>query len=400
MNKTRRYAFKSRAITFWVSLFDAAGTLLAAALRFFQPRLDPSRIRRILVIRLDALGDVVMTRPAIAALWRAFPGVPIDLVLSAENAVLFDDAKEVRNILPVTGHWFSPTASFAQRIRTFLRILSQIRKVKYDLAIDFRGDLRHILLLWLAGIPYRIGYGITGGGFFLTRCGSYSFERHQVDLNLALLEFLSVKELPVNEPFTYSGERKRRFWNLYGEPLARLGPVKKIVLHAGAGYPSKRWPPEKYDELVRRILEASLGQIVLIGTEHDREVWRGPEQRTDWVIDLRGKTRVCDLPILYDAAQVFVGGDSGPAHIAAAQGLESVVLFSGTNDARVWHPWTVRLHLQRHSVDCSPCEERVCPLGHHDCMNKISVDEVFETIRSVLTAPDGRNPTPNRGSEI
>jgi heptosyltransferase-2 len=231
-----------------------------------------------------------------------------------------------------------------------------------------------------------VGYGITGGGFLLTHEGKYSFEEHQVILNMALLRAMGINEAALPEPFTYSGERKRRFWNLHGEELARAGSSKRIVIHAGAGYPSKRWPPERYDELVKRILYSKLGQIVLVGTEAEKELWKCPSEKSNWIVDLRGKTRICDLPILYDTAQVFVGSDSGPAHIAAAQGLEVVVIYSGTNDHRVWCPGTEHLNLIRHPVDCSPCEARTCPLQHHDCMKKISVSRVFDAIKAVLYA--------------
>jgi heptosyltransferase-2 len=388
LKRLGKYAFKNRFKSFLVLLFDLLGTLLTVPFRFFRKKVNPDKIRKILVVRLDHLGDVVMTRPAIQALWRKYPGVQIDLVVSAENVVLFDDAKEIRNIMPVTGHWFSPLALFSHKMRTFFRILAEIRNVKYDLAIDFRGDFRHILLMFLAGIPQRVGYGITGGGFLLTHEGHYSFEEHQVVLNMALLKAIGMNEAALPEPFTYSGERKRRFWNLYGEDLARVGSVKRIVIHAGAGYPSKRWPSDRYDELVKRILYSKLGQIVLVGTEAEKEIWRGPTEKSDWIVDLRGKTRICDLPILYDASQIFVGSDSGPAHIAAAQGIEVVVIYSGTNDHRVWCPWTEHLNLIRQPVDCSPCEQRLCPLQHHDCMKKITVSQVFDAIKTVLAAKD------------
>jgi ADP-heptose:LPS heptosyltransferase len=396
-----QYVYKSRVRSACVFAFDLLGFLCFFPFRFFRKRLDPDRLQKILIIRLDNLGDVVMVRPALQALWRKFPGAQIDLALSAENVVLFDDAKEVRNILPVTGHWFSPTSDFYQKWKTFFKVLWQIRKVRYDLAIDFRGDLRHILLMWLAGIPRRFGYGITGGGFMLTHEGRYAYDKHQVDLNMALLEPLGVHEIPKSEPFTYSGERKRRFWNLYGDDLKQAGNLPRIVLHAGASYPSKRWFPERYEELVTRILEANLGQVVLMGTELEKTLWPGPKISGGKLVDLRGKTRISDLPILFDASQLFVGNDSGPAHIAAAQGLSTVVLFSGTNDYRLWHPWTARLYLIRHEVECSPCEERFCVLGHHDCMEKVTAADVFEKVKSILSSlPESSSEGASGTSEI
>jgi ADP-heptose:LPS heptosyltransferase len=307
----------------------------------------------------------------------------MDVAVSAENRVLFDDDRVVRKFIPVTGHWFSPERSFWGSAKTWFRLLAQVRKDRYDAAVDFRGDLRHILLMAFAGIPIRIGYGVTGGGFLLTHKGRPVSDRHQVLSNAELLKFLGVPPDVRQEPFTYSGERKRRFWNLYGNILGPAVPSRRIVVHAGAGYPSKRWPLDAYRRLILKMVDAELGQVVLIGTE--REKVEGPSfaDPNPYVVDLRGRTRLSDLPILFDACHVFVGNDSGPAHIAAAQGIETVVLFSGTNDYRVWHPWTKKLHLIRCEVPCSPCGARVCPLRHHDCMEKLRVEDVFEKLKAL-----------------
>jgi len=136
--------------------------------------------------------------------------------------------------------------------------------------------------------------------------------------------------------------------------------------------------------LIARVLDQNLAQIFLIGTETEKQEM--PFAPRPGLMDMRGKTALEELPILFDLCDLFVGNDSGPAHIAAAQGIETVVLFSGTNEAAVWKPWTSRLHLLQHAVPCSPCEAKICPLGHHDCMKKINVDEVFEKIKMLLSS--------------
>ena len=376
-----RYAFKNKSKRFWAALGDAVGHAAFLVPRFLKPKLDLARIKKILVIRLDHLGDVAMTRPALQALFNHFPHAQIDLLVPAETAPLLQDSREVRKILTMEHSWFSKS-SLKEQWREAQNILGHLKEQHYDLGIDFRGDLRNILLMAFAGIPERFGYGRTGGGFLLTYLGKYSRKEHQVELNRKLLRPLGIDEEPANEPFLYSQSRKLQFWESTGRLLPE-GARPRIVIHPGAGYPSKRWPASKFKTLIERILAENLGPIILIGTETEKNLL-SLDVRDPRLIDLRGKTRLEELPILLDACHVFIGNDSGPSHIAAAQGLPLILLFSGTNDALVWHPWAKSIALIRHEVPCSPCEARECPLIHHDCMEKISVEEVLAQLRVAL----------------
>jgi ADP-heptose:LPS heptosyltransferase len=85
-----------------------------------------------------------------------------------------------------------------------------------------------------------------------------------------------------------------------------------------------------------------------------------------------------------DVCDVFIGSDSGPVHIAAAQGLEIILLVSGTNDIHLWHPWTERLSLLQHEVPCSPCGVETCPVEDHPCVEQITVDQAYNAFLSVL----------------
>lgn len=376
-----QYVFKSKSKRLLAALADALGSVLFFIPALLKRPLDPSRIKKILVIRLDHLGDIAMTRPALAALRQRFPHTQIDLLVSKEAAALFLDSREVRNVLTLDSSWFSG-ASLRKQWAGAKTVVTRLRTERYDLGIDFRGDLRNILLLALGGIPERFGYGITGGAFLLTHQGKYFRKEHQVTLNLNLLQPLGIESKGENGPFVYSGKRKLQFWNSSGALLPD-DPNPRILLHAGAGYPSKRWRGEKYESLIKKILEENFGTVILIGTEAEKN-FLTVEHGNSRIVDLRGRTKLDELPVLFDACHLFIGNDSGPSHIAAAQGLPLVILFSGTNDPSVWHPWSPSLTLVRHEVPCSPCEARECPLVHHDCMEKITVDEVLEKVRQNL----------------
>lgn len=388
---SRRYLFKQRSKRFVVWCFDLAGRILFFPLKLSRRPLDLKQIQHILVIRADHLGDVVMTKPALEALHRRFPHAAIDLLTSVDAAPLYEDAREIREVITWRHNWFSKKSSLREKLFESYALVSYLRARKYDLGIDFRGDLRHILLMFLAGVGHRLGYGMTGGHFLLQERPDYNHLNHQVQLNLALLKNLHVSQDNHLSPFSYSRDQKKNFWDRLG---CFLGTTAKprIVMHLGAGYPSKRWPGEKFLDLIQRIGDQELAEIVLIGTEEERLLLPNTEKIQGKIIDLRGQTSLKDLLILMDSCDLFVGNDSGPAHLAAAQGLESVVIFSGTNHADIWHPWTKRLHLIHHDVPCSPCESEHCPLRHHDCMEKISTAEVLAAIREIVENRDLTSP--------
>lgn len=338
-------------------------------------------IKRILVVRTDHIGDVVMTRPAIRTLHKKFPNAEIDLLVDESVAPLFESAKEIHRVIRVKSGWFSRNAAFAQQWREFWHLTRHLTRHGYDIGFDFRGDVRNILLMFFSHIPHRFGFGVTGGGFLLTEKAVYDETVHQVLVNLSLLRPFHVPEDNKLLPFEYSRERAKEFWQATGELPTTVLP--RIAVHMGSGMEAKRWDTDSFRALIQKIDNENLAQVLLTGSEAEREALPDLKINTANLIDLRGKTRIEDLPVLFDVCDVFIGNDSGPAHIAAAQGLEIVLIASGTNDIRFWYPWTERLHIIQHEVPCSPCGETVCPVEGHPCMENISVEQVFDVFQSV-----------------
>lgn len=363
--------------------FDVLGGVVFFILRKFAPKPLVKDIRKILVIRLDHIGDVVMTRPAIRTLHKKFPHAEIDLLTSAEAAPLFEHSREIHQVIVAKGAWFSRGATVGGMWKEFWRLVTFLSKIGYDMAFDFRGDVRNILLMTCCQIPHRYGFGVTGGGFLLTENASYDRTIHQVLVNLSLLRSFHVPQDNKLLPFEYPRERSAAFWKEVDQAPPSTN-LPRIAVHMGAGTPAKRWDIEDWRALFYQIDQQDLAQIILIGTETEKELLPDLKIDTAHLIDLRGRTALADLPILFDVCDMYIGGDSGPAHIAAAQGLEIVLLASGTNDIRIWYPWTERLHIVQHEVPCAPCELTVCPVEGHPCMDLISVEQVFDAAERVL----------------
>jgi ADP-heptose:LPS heptosyltransferase len=377
------YPFKNQWKRLLVACFDAIGRVCFISLKPLRKPLDLAAVQRILVIRLDHIGDVVMSRPVIRALHKKFPHAEIDLLVTEDIAPLFEHSKEIRTVIAAKYGWFMRKASFIKKWFEFWRLLGILKVTPYDIGIDLRGDVRNILLMVLAGIKYTIGYGIAGGGFLLNEEIPYDATQHQVWLNLGLLSSFHIAQDNKLLPFEYSSDRAREFWKKAGMlPPTTLLP--RVAIHMGSGYPSKCWPFENFKALIQQIDREALAQIVLVGTETEKNATLDFKLNSERFIDLRGKTALQDLPVLLDVCDIFIGNDSGPAHIAAAQGLEVILLVSGTNDIRLWHPWTERLNLLQHKVPCSPCGVEVCPVEDHPCVEHITVDQVLNAFLSVL----------------
>ncbi len=380
-----RYRYKSFAKRLLAAGFDFLGEILVSPRRLF--RMAHSKPpRKILLIRNDQLGDLIMALPAALALKERYPDAEIDLWVDRAFRELLAPQRDFHEILAAEKSWFAPDAPKGLKSWRLLRQVCRLLAEKgYDLAVDFRGDLRNILAMAGARIPRRIGYGGTGGKFLLTDPFPYRFDRHQVDLNLELVRALGAGRPVRAQGFAYSAERCAAFWNDLKIKFPMLSAqCPKILVHASANFPSKRWPEAKFRRLIDLIAGEKLGVVVLLGTAEDKKILPGLGGGNDGVVDLRGLTRLADLPLLMSGCDLFVGNDSGPAHLAAFQGMKVVSIFSGTNDPALWRPWTERLWTIRHAVPCSPCEERVCPLGHHDCMEKIEAGQVYDTVRRAL----------------
>ncbi len=344
----RRYLFQRKWKRILVGIFDAIGKAF-----FSANRSENSSPQKILVIRRDSMGDGVLTLPAIQALRKRFPAARIDFLVSPAVQELF--------------HYFFPDS----KIGTVDSPQEKLRQEHYDLGIDFRGDLRNIFLMNKLGIQRKWGRGGTGGGFLLERERNPLFEEHEVLANLALIQDAPP---PVSVQFPELPVRSNE----------NLNRKRQVVIHAGAGYASKRWPAERFIQVARGIGRKK-GIPVFIGSAEERKLidphWNllDVEYR-----DLMGKTSFEGLMKVIGEGDLFLGNDSGPAHLAALLGRKLVVVFSGTNRWRQWAPWSEHLRMIHRPVPCSPCEETICPLKRQHCLEDISAEEVLHAVEEML----------------
>ena len=414
----RRYRYSKWRWRIAVHAIDAVGAAAMRLWRIARPALGVHAPKRILVVQLDHLGDAVLSSPLFPRLRAAYPDATIDVLASRSNRAIFEADPHVDTVHVAGRNWFDRHPGGRALGTAVWRLGRSLRRGRYDLGIDVRGDVLSVLVLALAGIPRRVGWAMGGGGFLLTDVARWVPGRHEVDSRLALLGPLGLAADGPTRVVAPVGDRDRaRVAHLLREAwptaarsararvLAGLGRGKGgtprarperqgadwlhagrfgaeaplLAVHLGAGSTAKRWPPGHWRVLVGRFL-AEGWRVVVVGGPEDAPAARALEPHRD-LRDWTGRLAVPETAALLERADFFIGADSGPAHLAACAGIPSVVLFSGTNRARQWRPWSRRSLVLRHAAPCRPCHRKVCPLADHPCMSGLSPDRVHRAAR-------------------
>lgn len=381
-----RYRFKPRKKGLRLALFffDLASALLSGK------RPLPDDPRRILIVRLDSLGDVLLTLPFIAAVRDRFPRAKLTLCISPPAAEVFYGLPFVERVVTFSPCWFDESpSSFWRWLKDILAMARYLRAFPQELVFEPRGDLRILLALKLARLGPIVSFGSTGGRHLL----AYDAVERPVHRRLHPFSLLG----PFS-PDGFGAAPREGNGDLYADFFSRswdrqwtdglkrrLGdrPRPWIVVHPFAGYASKQWPLERFARLI--VLWQQAGATVfLVGSHKDRRARGSQGFAPPGVVDLVGRLDIRKLHAFLGACDLFVGNDSGPAHLAAIAGVKTLVVFSGTNDPRIWKPCGPHVKVLSHPVPCSPCEEKRCLVQGHPCLSEISVHRVYEAGRGML----------------
>jgi lipopolysaccharide heptosyltransferase I len=325
-------------------------------------------VRRLLVVRLGSLGDLVHTLPAVSAIRRTFPALEIDWLVDAPH-------REFLSLVSVL------TSVVVLRDRTagaWLAARSALRERQYDVALDFQGLLKSAALARLSGARRVIGFtrraareGMAAP-FYSERVDAETGQ-HVIDKNLALAGALGVSTDTLEFPLVESPSAA-------AEAVRAGGLDRYALINPGAAWPNKRWPPALFSRVAQRLREKhGLYSVVLWGPG-ERALADEIAAASSGAARPAPETTIRDLVEISRRARIIVSGDTGPLHIAAAVGVPAVGVFGPTNPRRNG-PWRKEdATISRYEV-CDCHYERRCRRDPDQwCLGTIAFDDVAAAI--------------------
>ena len=331
--------------------------------------------------------------PAIRAVRNAFPDAYISLLVKPWVAEIFKENPSVNEIILYEDRYNSIAGKFK---------LAKILKSKgFNTAILLQNAFDAAFIAWLAKIPERIGYRRDFRRLLLTKAvpvkktvhGSQFTDdrekKHHVYYYLDLLKESLNIEVQYTEPLLYLTDEEISKARIFLNAERRTQNAELLIgINPGAAYGSaKRWMPERFAELIHRIINELNGNVVLFGSKSEIEI---AEEITSYFslptshfLNLAGKTNLRELMALISECDAFISNDSGPMHIASALFVPVAAIF-GSTDKAVTGPLGDGHRIISKDIPCSPCLERECPERHLRCMTEISTDDVYNALLEIL----------------
>jgi len=368
---------------------------LVNAMRYPFVRRAWNHPRSIVVIKPCCLGDLIMTTPLLEVIQRAYPDATITYVAGTWSKVIPEHHPAVSAVIDCG------TVGIPGRytLREYLALAQRLRQKHFDLAFVLDRSPMLTLLPWLAGIPRRVGLDSLERGFALTDRSTVSSSpahlQHQANIYLDLAHIL---KLPIDSPrmrFVPTEDERRQV--PFTPDSFRL-PVAVFIgggSNPGMELTAKRWPLNRYREIVRRLVHECNAQVVLIGGVDDvalnQSLLNNLNVAEGSVLNLAGKTNFGGSAALLERCALFIGNDSSPMHLAAALGIPVIAIF-GPTSPQEYGPYPLD-DLQHIALWRSPTGKpcfflgKMHPCANCSCMSSVTVDEVWNAVQRLIPTP-------------
>jgi lipopolysaccharide heptosyltransferase II len=368
------------------------------------PRAEAWRgVRRLLAVRVDNLGDLLMTTPALAAAAESVPGVEITLLANEGANVLAPHLPMVHDVITARVPWVRHEADAEDDTGDQDRaLLARLAERRFDAAVIFtvctQSALPAATLCRLAGIPLRLAHARENPYQLLTDWAPeqdlcIADARHEVRRQLDLVAQVGWHCEDERLRFVLRDEDVAFVDALLAEQNAFTSPASAqaplVVVHVGASAPSRRWPAERFGAAADSLASSRAARIVFTGSASEaalidtaRAAMRLPS------VSLAGRLSLGALGALISRAAVVMTNNSGPAHLAAALGTPVVDLYALTNPQHT--PWQVPARVLSHDVPCRNCLKSRCPQGHHLCLLGVPAQAAADAARELLAPVPAR----------
>jgi len=366
-----------------------------------------SGIRKILLVRFSALGDVIQTLPILSMLREGFPDAEIGWAIDTDLAHAIEGHPALNHLHRCARRAWSKAllnpGEWSSAARDMLGFVGEIRSVHYDVAIDAQGLFKTAVVPFAAGIKRRIGYkhGREFSSLFYTE--RYLSREEYFDPAVNHLEHMAYLAARVGagsveyriQPPAISKTARQRVAEWLDGAFASDAPI--VVIAPATQWVSKSWPEEHWTELLSFVLERTDWNLVLQGSASDAPIGAGilshfsQARLASRVCNLFGKLPIPEMYALYEQAGAAVGSDSAPLHIAGAMQVPVLIGIYGPTAYRRTPPMGspyIKLFSTEGDLACQPCHRRTCPLGTTECMKRVRPEEVFEALRQGLAQRD------------
>lgn len=343
--------------------------------------------RKILIARLDNLGDVILATPAIHALRQALPEARLTLFASPVGAQVAALNSDLDDALIYQAPWMDPDRLLPQDPAREGSILAQLRRIGYDAAIIFtsyhQSPLPTAYLCYQAGIPLRHAASIDGPGSLLTSRHRHPDRMmHEVERGLDLVAGLGVA--PADDDLVLRPRDEDRLMMRELVRYFRRGDRPVIVAHPGCTQITRTYPPELFAKAANALRDALGAQFIWTGAaREDEDIARIQRDLDEPGLNLAGQTNLSQLAALIAASDLELTNNTGPMHVAAAVKTPIAAFFALTNPPEQWRPWKVPHRLLYRSVPCQICYKRVCPHGH-ECLRDLTTAEIVAAVAELL----------------
>jgi predicted lipopolysaccharide heptosyltransferase III len=350
-------------------------------------RWDWQTVERVLVVRLRSIGDTVLTTPSLFALKRFLPHASVDILLEDWVAPVLDGFPHVDNVITLERKSNSARA----------RIARQLRSNRYDVVYNLHGGTTATLLTRATGAKHRVGnetyqYARLHNHLAPSSASLWGRDKtHSVEQQLALVGWTGV---PVSDrPATQLAVTEAAA----AKVAARLqmddpGNAQLAVVHPAAAFATKQWATEKFARVVEHLAAQGL-RVVLITAANEAQLIDQIERQTAAPVEAFTDLALPEITALLARAHLFVGNDSGIAHMAAAVQTPSVVIFGSSNTAH-WRPWVsagVAAEVVLEEMECQPCHGYFCEkFEEPECIKRVPVERVIAATERVLRESTGQ----------
>ena len=363
--------------------------------------------RKILLIKLSAVGDVVHTLPVLNKLRRRYPNAQIDWLVTPAIGELLRHHPALNNVIDFERDTSAPPWAWSA-LTNYARLARKLRSIGYDLAIDLHCQSRTAFLAFISGAPVRIGFdkqrsevwahsrrvtddfrkhawhGAREGAwlFYTHHIPLPTLDVHVVDHYQSVGNLLGFDPGPTDFSFRIPQAAHDRVATLLRERGAGDAPL--AVIAPRGNWQTKRWPDEKSAAIARHFMSRGHAAL-LVGAPRERAVGEAIARLAPGAIDLSGETSLSELAALISRASICIAHDSGPMHLAVALGRPVVALFGPSDE--VWAgPYGRDNAVARAALPCAPCYlRRLKSCMHaHACMEQLPVEAVIERAEKVL----------------